>query len=111
MSVPISGSFTVCQGELSSEATRNLIRRQLTTCTRTRYPKKLFGLDLSGLNAPEVTVWTVWAGEQIALTGALRDLAGKTGEVKRDAHAPAIFTTRSRLGAARGRYRYRTCAA
>ncbi|MGH6972335.1 MAG: GNAT family N-acetyltransferase, partial [Caulobacteraceae bacterium] len=41
-----------------------------------------FALDLSGLQAPGVTVWTAWRGEAIAGIGALLDLGGGEGELK-----------------------------
>ena len=42
----------------------------------------VFALDLSGLKAPDVTVWTAWVGPQIVSVGALRELANATGELK-----------------------------
>jgi putative acetyltransferase len=45
-------------------------------------PGTVFALDLSGLQAPDVTVWTAWYGKAIAGIGALRQLDARWGEVK-----------------------------
>lgn len=39
-------------------------------------------LDLSGLQTPDITVWSVWRGEFIAGIGALRQLSPTHGELK-----------------------------
>lgn len=39
-------------------------------------------MDLSGLTAPNVTVWTAWHDDEIAGIGALKDFGDRTGEVK-----------------------------
>ncbi|WP_241233572.1 GNAT family N-acetyltransferase [Altericroceibacterium xinjiangense] len=45
-------------------------------------PGSVFALDLSGLKAATVTVWSAWAGERIASIGALKMLADGSAEVK-----------------------------
>lgn len=45
-------------------------------------PGHVFALDLSGLQAPEVTVWSAWRDGEIAGIGALRELGDGVGEVK-----------------------------
>lgn len=45
-------------------------------------PGHVFALDLSGLKAPGVTVWSAWRGGEIAGIGALKDLGGGAGEIK-----------------------------
>jgi putative acetyltransferase len=42
----------------------------------------VYALDLSGLQAPNVTVWTVWRGETLMAVGALKDLGDGVGELK-----------------------------
>jgi len=42
----------------------------------------VFALDLSGLTAPSVTVWTAWKGERICGMAALKRLDATSGEVK-----------------------------
>jgi putative acetyltransferase len=45
-------------------------------------PGSVFALDLSGLQLPEVTVWTAWREDRIAGIGALKMLQDETAEVK-----------------------------
>jgi putative acetyltransferase len=73
------------QDDLSGEQTRALLRLHLAGMHADSPPGHVFALDLSGLRAPGVTVWTAWegeAGEQIAGIGALKDHGHGAGEVK-----------------------------
>lgn len=42
----------------------------------------VFALDLTGLQAPAVTVWTLWVVDAVAGIAALKDLGNGTGEIK-----------------------------
>jgi putative acetyltransferase len=68
--------------DLSSEATQALLRLHLAGMHASSPPGHVFALDLSGLGAPEVTVWSAWEGEHICGIGALRRLDAASGEVK-----------------------------
>ncbi len=39
-------------------------------------------LDFDGLNAPDVTFWSIWDGSELAGCGALKELDGQHGEIK-----------------------------
>ena len=39
-------------------------------------------LDFDGLNAPDVTFWSIWDGESLAGCGALKQLSPDQGEIK-----------------------------
>jgi putative acetyltransferase len=39
-------------------------------------------LDFDGLNAPDVTFWSIWDGESLAGCGALKELDAEHGEIK-----------------------------
>ena len=39
-------------------------------------------LDFDGLNAPDVTFWSIWDGESLAGCGALKELSPEHGEIK-----------------------------
>ena len=39
-------------------------------------------LDFDGLNAPDVTFWSIWDGDSLAGCGALKELAAEHGEIK-----------------------------
>jgi putative acetyltransferase len=45
-------------------------------------PGSVFALDLSGLKAPDVTVWSVRQGEQVVGIGALQAFGADCGEIK-----------------------------
>ena len=68
--------------DLSSEATRALLRLHLAGMHASSPPGHVFALDVSGLTAPEVTVWSARVGEEVAGIGALKQLGPAHGEVK-----------------------------
>jgi putative acetyltransferase len=70
------------EDDLSGEPTRALLALHLANMRTTTPAEHVFALDVSGLQAPNITVWTAWAGPQIAGIGALKQLAEDTGEVK-----------------------------
>ena len=39
-------------------------------------------LDFDGLNAPDVTFWSIWDGEKLTGCGALKELSNDHGEIK-----------------------------
>jgi putative acetyltransferase len=39
-------------------------------------------LDFDGLNAPDVTFWSIWDGDSLAGCGALKELDAEHGEIK-----------------------------
>ena len=69
--------------DLSSEASRALVRLHLLGMHANSPPEHVFALDLSGLLAPGVTLWTAWDGETIlGMCAPLRELDARSGEVK-----------------------------
>jgi putative acetyltransferase len=68
--------------DLSNGATLDLVRLHLEGMHAHSPAGSVFALDLTGLTAPSVTVWTVWRGDSIAGMGALKDLGGGAGELK-----------------------------
>ena len=74
--------LVIREDDLSSEAARALLELHLAGMYATSPPEHVFALDLSGLRAPGVTVWTAWYGDQIAGIGALKEIGDGTGEVK-----------------------------
>lgn len=86
------------QDDLSSAQTQDLLRLHLAGMHETSPPGHVFALDLSGLKAPGVTVWSAWDGESIAGIGALKVLDDQSGEVKSMRTHPAFL--RRGVGAA-----------
>lgn len=74
--------FEVREDNLSGSATQSLIALHLQGMHAASPPGTVFALDLSGLKMPEVTVWTVWRGEEIAAIGALKMLSPHQAELK-----------------------------
>ena len=68
--------------DLSGEAIQALLRLHLLGMHASSPPGHVFALDLSGLRAPEVTVWSAWLGDEIAGVGALKQLDLRHGEIK-----------------------------
>lgn len=74
--------FDIKEDNLSGDATRSLLALHLAGMHANSPPGSVFALDLSGLQAPEVTVWSVWRDGNIACVGALKELGNGIGELK-----------------------------
>jgi putative acetyltransferase len=70
------------QDDLSGEQTKAPLGPHLAGMHANSPPGHVFALDLSGLKATCVTVWSAWVGERIAGIGALKDLGYGSAEVK-----------------------------
>jgi len=68
--------------DLSSAATLELLRLHLAGMHANSPPGHVFALDLSGLKAPNVTVWSAWTSEKVCGMAALKLLDSASGEVK-----------------------------
>lgn len=74
--------FQIRVDDLSDIQTRGLLALHLAGMQANSPPEAVFALDLSGLQTPEVTVWSAWEGEAIASIGALKRLPDGGAEVK-----------------------------
>ena len=45
-------------------------------------PESVHALDLSGMEAPDVTFWCLWVNQDLAGIGALKELDKEHGEIK-----------------------------
>jgi len=81
--------FDIRQDDLSGGPTRALLALHLAGMHENTPREHVFALDLSGLQAPGVTLWSVWDAGEIAGIGALKSLGDGTGEVKSMRTAPA----------------------
>lgn len=68
--------------DLTGEPTRALLALHLGGMHENSPPGHVFALDLSGLQAPNVTVWSAWDGPALAGLAALKELGDGTGELK-----------------------------
>jgi putative acetyltransferase len=77
-----NGMHDIREDDLSGEPTRALLALHLAGMHANSPPGHVFALDLSGLIASNITVWTLWEGDQAIGIGALKELGDGTGEVK-----------------------------
>jgi putative acetyltransferase len=74
--------FEIRQDDLSGEGTLRLLALHLAGMHANSPPDSVYALDLSGLKAPSVTVWSVWEGNEVVGIGALNELGNGSAEVK-----------------------------
>jgi putative acetyltransferase len=74
--------WDIRKDDLSSDEVQDLIRLHLEGMHEHSPHDGVFALDLSGLLAASVTVWTAWTVTRIAGIGALKDFGDRSGEVK-----------------------------
>ncbi len=74
--------FLIRQDDLSGDDVRALLAIHLAGMAENTPPEHVFALDLSGLQTPDITVWTVRHDGALAGIGALKALGDGTGELK-----------------------------
>jgi putative acetyltransferase len=74
--------FDIRVDDLTGGPTRALLTLHLGGMHENSPPGHVFALDLSGLQAPNVTVWSAWDGRELAGIAALKELGDGTGELK-----------------------------
>lgn len=68
--------------DLSGSATRALVIRHLGGMNANSPPESVHALSIEKLQQPDVTFWSGWAGEDIAVIGAIKRLDAANGEIK-----------------------------
>ena len=68
--------------DLGGEPTRALIAHHLTAMQSHSPAKCAHALDLDGLRADDMTLWSAWMDDEIAGCGALKQLDAERGEIK-----------------------------
>lgn len=74
--------LAIREDDLGDPQTQDLLRLHLAGMRDSSPPGHSFALDLSGLKAPGVTVWSAWRGGSIAGIGALKELGDGSAEIK-----------------------------
>ena len=69
-------------GDFSDPRVTDLLRVHSTTARAQTAPGSAHALDVAGLQAPDITFWTVWEDETLLGVGALKRLSADHGEVK-----------------------------
>lgn len=75
-------AFDIVVDELTEVETQDLLRLHLAGMVAESPAGHVFALDLSGLRAPGVTVWTARVAGRVAAIAALRVMGDGTGELK-----------------------------
>jgi putative acetyltransferase len=83
--------WEIYEDDLSGEPTRALLAVHLEGMHANSPPGHVFALDLSGLRASNVTVWSAWHGGAICGIGALKQIDEAVGEVKSMRTHPAFL--------------------
>ena len=68
--------------DFDDERVKALLVRHLEGMHANSPPGHVFALDWSGLQQPEVTLYTLWDDEELLGFGALKELDAMSGEVK-----------------------------
>ncbi|MCP1470578.1 putative acetyltransferase [Sphingobium sp. OAS761] len=74
--------FDIRPDDLSDARTCGLLALHLAGMQATSPADSVFALDLTGLQTPDIQVWTAWDGSSIAGVGALRTVSAGHGEIK-----------------------------
>ena len=74
--------FTIQEDDLTAEQSRSLLALHMAGMQANSPAGSVFALDLTGLQAPGVTVWSAWRGNKIASIGALKMLNEESAEIK-----------------------------
>ena len=77
-----SHMMRIVPGQLDDPRVVALLDLHLGSARAQTAPGSAHALDLSGLKAPDIRFWTVWDGQTLLGTGALKRLSGDHGEVK-----------------------------
>src|SRR5262245_30749800 len=72
----------IADGGLDDPRVQALLAHHLTTARAQTAPGSAHALDLSGLRAPDIQVWSVWEGDDVIGVGALKRLSATHGEIK-----------------------------
>ncbi len=72
----------IIEDDLSGPQIRALLEAHFAGMLASSPPGSCHFLDFDGLNAADVTFWSVWDGDSLAGCGALKELSPEYGEIK-----------------------------
>ncbi len=78
----MTSSFEIRRADLTAPAFRALIRSHLAHSWESTPETSIHTLTLDGLEAPDVTVWSLYEAGTLIGTGALKHLDASDGELK-----------------------------
>ena len=72
----------IVQGDFSDPRVVDLLQIHLNSARAETAPGSAHALDLTGLQSPDVSFWTIWDDETLLGFGALKRLSADHGEIK-----------------------------
>ena len=72
----------IIDGDLTDPRVTGLLETHLAVARAQTPPESVHALDLEGLRSPSISLWTIWEGETLLGTGALKRLDAQHGEIK-----------------------------
>ena len=78
----IATMMRIIPGDLSDPRVVDLLCTHLTRARSETAPGSAHALDLTGLQSPDISFWTIWGDETLVGVGALKRLSADHGEVK-----------------------------
>ena len=72
----------IIQGDLGDPRVVGLLQIHLTNARGATAPGSAHALDISGLQSPDISIWTIWDDEMLLGMGALKRLSADHGEIK-----------------------------
>lgn len=77
-----STEMKIRQDDLTDPRVQDLVKLHLESMHSNSPKDSVYALDLSSLQNPNVTVWTVWKANHVVGMGALSEINDMTGELK-----------------------------
>jgi putative acetyltransferase len=72
----------IVQGDFNDQRVVELLHIHLTRARAETAPGSAHALDISGLQSPDISFWTIWDDETLLGFGALKRLSAVHGEIK-----------------------------
>jgi putative acetyltransferase len=72
----------IIQGDLSDPRVVALLQIHLTSARAATAPGSAHALDISSLQSPDISFWTIWDDAMLLGIGALKRLSADHGEIK-----------------------------
>src|SRR5436305_1399317 len=72
----------IVQGDFSDPRVIDLLQIHLAKARAETAPGRAHALDITGLQSPDITFWTIWDDQTLWGIGALKRLSVSHGEVK-----------------------------
>jgi len=72
----------IVEGDLRDPRVVDLLHIHLTSARAETAPGSAHALDLTGLQSPDISFWTIWDAETLVGVGALKRLSADHGEIK-----------------------------